>query len=184
MIGLPAIRFIPKETQYDVEGSTNEFTVQLNLGDPPTSSSTSSKKRKAEEEPDKDTEEPNKIRQKVRKLCEGDAEAFIRWNKQLDTVIKDKPCESGKSKFSIVSAMLYGDLADTWSEYVTSVTNELRKKKKTDDAGLETIYEEKGARRTRPSTFAWATSKRISSTSLQQGNRRRTCVTALPNQES
>ena len=53
MIGLPAIRFIPKEKQYDVEGSTNEFTVQLNLGDPPTSSSTSSKKRKAEEEPDK-----------------------------------------------------------------------------------------------------------------------------------
>ena len=45
MSGVPAIRLIPNENQYDVEGSTNEFTVHLNLGEPVSSAT---KKRKAE----------------------------------------------------------------------------------------------------------------------------------------
>ena len=33
MIDIPAIQFIPKETQHDMEGSTNKLTSSLHLGD-------------------------------------------------------------------------------------------------------------------------------------------------------
>ena len=155
MIGLPAIRFIPKETHHDAEGSTNEFTVQLNLGDP---ASNTPKNRKAEDESEDEDQKPHgdtKFREKVINLCEGDAEVFIRWNKQLDTVMKDKSCESSKSKLSIVSAMLYGDLADTWSEYVTTITREMRTKKKIDGAGMETEVKRKEDKLKPPSRCSW-----------------------------
>ena len=66
MIGVPSIRFIPSELQYNVEGSMNEFTVHLNLG----KLSTSSKKRKIEEwsEVIKEEETYSKIRHKIRKI--------------------------------------------------------------------------------------------------------------------
>ena len=80
MIVILVIHFISSETRYAVEGFTNNFTVYLNLDDSTTSSSR--KKRKAEEGPDAEEEteaKDNKIRQKIQKLCKGDAEAYIRW---------------------------------------------------------------------------------------------------------
>ena len=79
----------------------------------------------------------DKIRQKIRKLCEGDADEFIRWNKQLDTMIKDKSCDTAKYNFVMVAAMLYGYISDTWSKHVTSVTRNIRNKKCTDEKSNE-----------------------------------------------
>ena len=88
--------------------------MYFNLND--SASSSSKKKRKAEGGSDTEEEtkaKDNKIRQKVRKLCEGNADAYIYWMKQMDSIIKGKPCDTTKSKFAIVSVMLYGDLMDS-----------------------------------------------------------------------
>ena len=74
MIIITAILFIPSETHYDVECPTNKFTV-YNLDESTTSRS--KKKRKAEDgsNDEQETEaKGNKIREKVWKLCEGDAD--------------------------------------------------------------------------------------------------------------
>ena len=97
MIGFPAIRFVPTETQYDAEGSTSKLTVSLNLDD--NSFSSSKKKRKAEDGPDAEEEtegKDNQICQKFRKLCEGDAEAYIHLMKQMNSVVKGKYCDTTK----------------------------------------------------------------------------------------
>ena len=84
IIVVPTIQLIPKEIWYDVEGSTNKFTVSLHLDDP-TLNSSSSKKRKAEDGSDVTTEEDysNSIKQRIRKLYKEDAAAYL--------VIKGKP---------------------------------------------------------------------------------------------
>ena len=92
-IGVPTIWFITSDTQYDVEGSKNEFTIYLYLND---QTSTYKKKRKIEEGPDNQEVERtyNKSHQKVCKLCKGSVEAYIHWTKQLNTVINGKPCDT------------------------------------------------------------------------------------------
>ena len=87
----------------------SEFTIHLNLGE---TASSSTKKRKVEDggEVVKEETVDNRIHQKIRKLYEGDADEFIRWNKQLDTMIKDKSCDTAKYNFVMVAAMLYGYL--------------------------------------------------------------------------
>ena len=75
------------------------------------------KKRKlesGEEVTEKKVSKEGQVRQSIKKLCTGDAEAYIKWHKQLDQVILGKPCDNTKSKFEIVEMMLYGDLKDTW----------------------------------------------------------------------
>ena len=73
----------------------------------------------------------NNIRQNIRKLCEGNAESFIRWNKQLDIILADNPCENAKSKFAIVENLMYKDLVDTSTNRVTAVTSKIMNKKRT-----------------------------------------------------
>ena len=58
-------------------------------------------------------------------------------------VVKDKPCDTPKSEFVMVSVMLYGDLSDTWAEHVNTVTSELRNKKRIDETGAEIEIKEK-----------------------------------------
>ena len=70
IIDVLSIQVVSSNTQYDVEGSTNEFTVYLRLDNP---SSTPTKKRKAEDGTEV-TEDPtinNEIYQKVGKLYKG-----------------------------------------------------------------------------------------------------------------
>ena len=56
------------------------------------------------------------------------------------SIIKVKPCDTPKSEFVIVFAMVYGDLTDTWNKNVTAVTNKMVNKVKTDKAGRVTSY--------------------------------------------
>ena len=60
--------------------------------------------------------------------------------KQTDSVIKGKLYDTTKEKIVIVSAILYGDLTDTWNENMTTVTNEMANKVKTDAQGVVTKY--------------------------------------------
>ena len=136
MIGQPPIRFIPKETEYDNDDSTNTFSLYLNI-----SSSTPEvtvKKRKlesGEEVTEKEVSKEGQVRQSIKKLCTGDAEAYIKWHKQLDQVILGKPCDNTKSKFEIVEMMLYGDLKDTWQEISETIRKAEITKEKTDKDG-------------------------------------------------
>ena len=59
----------------------------------------------------------------------------------MGSVIKGKLCDIEKSKFAIISAMLHGNLLDTWSENVTPVTNTMVNKVNTDKAEVVTHYE-------------------------------------------
>ena len=136
MIGQPPIRFIPKETEYDNDDSTNTFSLYLNI-----SSSTPEvtvKKRKlesGEEVTEKEVSKEGQVRQSIKKLCTGDAKAYIKWHKQLDQVILGKPCDNTKSKFEIVEMMLYGDLKDTWQEISETIRKAEITKEKTDKDG-------------------------------------------------
>ena len=119
-----------------------KFTIHLNLGE---TASCSTKKWPVEGggEVVKEEAVDNKIQQKIHNLCEDDADEFIRWNKQLDTVIKDKPYDTAKSKFVIVAAILYGYLSDTWVEYGSAVTKELHNKNRTNESGTKGEVKEK-----------------------------------------
>ena len=54
------------------------------------------------------------MKQTVKKLCAGTADSYLRWKRQLDDVIKNKPCKSSKVKLDMAEAMLYGDLLESW----------------------------------------------------------------------
>ena len=58
----------------------------------------------------------------------------------MDSVFKVKPCDTTKSKFVIVSTMLYINLTYTWNYNVTVVTNLMVNKVKTEKAGVVTNY--------------------------------------------
>ena len=82
----------------------------------------------------------NKIWQKVRKLCEGDAEVCIRWVKEMSNVVKDTSCDTIKSKLVMVSDMIYSSMTDTWNENITAITHELVNKVKVEKSGVNTNY--------------------------------------------
>ena len=50
------------------------------------------------------------VKQVLDKLCSGGAESYLKWKRQLDHVIKSKPCESPKSKIDMDDVILYSDL--------------------------------------------------------------------------
>ena len=43
----------------------------------------------------------------VNKLCHGDAEAYLKWEMQLDHLLNNRPYESPKAKLDMIEAMLY-----------------------------------------------------------------------------
>ena len=82
MSDILAIHFILSETRYDIEGSTNDFTVYLNLNGSTTSSSKNKSKAGEGSDAEEDTKaKDSKIHQKVQKLCKGGAKAYIFWMK-------------------------------------------------------------------------------------------------------
>ena len=54
------------------------------------------------------------MKQVVKKLCSRTAESYLKWKRQLDHVIKSKPCESLKDNLDMTEAMMYGDLLESW----------------------------------------------------------------------
>ena len=56
----------------------------------------------------------SQIKQVVKKVCSGTAESYLKWKRQLDHMIKSKPCKSPISKFDMAEAILYGDLLESW----------------------------------------------------------------------
>ena len=146
MIGKPPIRFVPKVTEYDNDDPTNSFSLYLNLNSVPDSIVKKRKLELGEEEGAKEPEEKESapatagstIRQTIKKLCTGDAEAYIRWHKQLDQVITSKPCDTNRAKFDLVDMMLYGDLKDTWQEIAESTRKASVTKDKLSQDGTKT----------------------------------------------
>ena len=133
--------FIPMDTHYDVEGSTNDFAVHSNLNDF-TSSSTKKMKLEVGSEATAEKEDNNKIRNEIMKLCEGDATTYIRQSKQLELVIKGNLNDTTNSKFVIMPAMSYMDLTNIKAEYVSSFEKEIVTKK-TDESGVTTEVQTK-----------------------------------------
>ena len=125
MIGQPPIRFVPTKTEYDNDSPSNSFSLYLNLNSTP---EVTVKKRKLESR-EEITEKESQVCQSVKKLCTGDAEAYIKWHNQLDQVITGKPCDTNKAKFEIVEIMLYGDLNDMRLE----ISDTIRKAEVTKD---------------------------------------------------
>ena len=72
------------------------------------------------------------MHQTVKKLCTGDAEAYIKWNNQLNQAITGKSCDTNKAKLEIFQMMLYGYLKDTAQEISESVRNSESTKDKVD----------------------------------------------------
>ena len=116
MVGQPPIRFVPKATEYDEDCPSNSFSLYLNLNSTPEVTLKKRKLESGEEVTEKEYSKEGQVCQSVKKLCTGDAESYIKWHKQLDQVVKGKPCDTNKAKFEIVEMMLYGDLKDTWVE--------------------------------------------------------------------
>ena len=50
----------------------------------------------------------------IKKILSGSAEAYLKWKMQLDHVLKNRPCESGKVRLDMAEAMLDRDLLDSW----------------------------------------------------------------------
>ena len=54
------------------------------------------------------------VKQVVKKVCSGIIEAFLKWKRYLDQVIKSNPYKSPKAKLDMAEAMLYGNLVESW----------------------------------------------------------------------
>ena len=54
------------------------------------------------------------MKQVVKKLYSGNADAYLKWENQLDHVLKNRPCKSTKAKLDMVEAIIYGDLLESW----------------------------------------------------------------------
>ena len=50
------------------------------------------------------------MKQVVKKLYQGNAEAYLKWKIQLYHVLKNRPCESSKAKLDMAEVMLNGYL--------------------------------------------------------------------------
>ena len=137
MIGQPPIRFVPSKTEYDNESPSNSFSLYLNLNSNPEVTLKKRKLESGEEITEKEVTKEGQVCQTIKKLCTGDAEAYIKWHKQLDQVITGKPCDTNKAKFEIVEMMLYGDLSDTWLEISDTIRKANVTKERTGADGVK-----------------------------------------------
>ena len=70
--------------------------------------------KSGEEVTEKEFKNQSQVKQVIKKLLSGSAEAYLQWKMQLDHVLKHCPCESGKEKLDMAEAMLDGDLLESW----------------------------------------------------------------------
>ena len=54
------------------------------------------------------------VKQFVKKLWSGNADAYLKWKMQLDHAFKNLPYESDKAKIDMEETMLDGDLLESW----------------------------------------------------------------------
>ena len=109
------IRFVPVVSSYDAEPDNSySFSLSLNLSSTPEVKITKSVNKSGEEVTEKEYKKDGQVKQVIKKLCSGNAEAYLKWKIQLDHVIKNRPCESSKAKLDMAEAMLYGDLLESW----------------------------------------------------------------------
>ena len=66
------------------------------------------------------------MKQVIKKLCQGNAESYLKWKIQLGHVLKNRLFESFNDKLNMVEAMLDGDLLESWKLWRK---NELEKEK-------------------------------------------------------
>ena len=93
------IRFVPVVSSYDAEpDNSNSFSLSLNLSSTPEVKITKSVNKSGEEVTEKEYKKDGQVKQVIKKLCSGNAEAYLKWKIQLDHVIKNRPCESSKAK--------------------------------------------------------------------------------------
>ena len=143
MIGHPPIRFVPKTTDYNLDNSTKTFSFNLNSS--PVGTVQKRELKSGDEVIEKEVSNQGQVRQTVKKLCTGDAEAYIKFHKQIDQVITGRPCDIDKDKFKIVQMMFHGDLKDTWQENSESVRiSEVTKDKVDKDGNKTSLISAKG----------------------------------------
>ena len=87
------VRFIPVISPYDDEKSTaHSFSLLLNLSSTPEVKTTTTTNDKGEKVKEKSYVKEGQVKQTVKKLCSGTVESYLRWKRQLDEVIRNKPC--------------------------------------------------------------------------------------------
>ena len=109
------IRFVPVISSYDAEpDNSNSFSLSVNLSSTPEIKITKSVNKSGEEVTEKEYKKEGQVKQVIKKLCSGSAEAYLKWKIQVYHVLKNRPCESPKDKLDVAEAMLYGDLLESW----------------------------------------------------------------------
>ena len=97
------IRFVPVVSSYDAEPTnSNSFSMSLNLSSTPEVKITKSVNKSGEEVTEKEFKKQGQVKQVIKKLCSGNAEAYLKWKMQLDHVLKSRPCKSGNEKLVLV----------------------------------------------------------------------------------
>ena len=109
------IRFVPVTTLYVTEpDDSNPFSLSLNLSSTPEVKITKSVNKSGEEVTEKEYEKEGQVKQVVKKLYSENADAYLKWENQLDHILKNRPCKSTKAKLDMAEAMLYADLLESW----------------------------------------------------------------------
>ena len=62
----------------------------------------------------KEFKKQGQVKQVIKKLFSRNAETYLKWKIQLDHVLKNRPCESGKENLDMTEVILNGDLLKSW----------------------------------------------------------------------
>ena len=89
-------------------------SLSLNLSSTSEVKTTMTKNEKGEQVKEKSYVKERQVEQVVKKFCSWTVEIDIKWKRNLDHVIKLKPCTSPKAKLDMAEAMLYGNLLESW----------------------------------------------------------------------
>ena len=118
------IRSVSVVTSCEAETDDSiSISMSPNLSSTPEVKITKSVNKNGEEVTEKEFKKQVQVKQVIKKLHSGSAEAYLRWKMWLDHVLKNCPCESGKEKFDIAEAILDEDLFEScklWRENESS----------------------------------------------------------------
>ena len=136
------VQFIHVSSPYDDESTAHSFTLSLNPSGTPEVKIKMAKNDKGDSVTEKTYVKKGQVKQTVKKLCFGSTEAYLKWKRQLNHIIKSKLCKPSNVNLDMAETMFYGDFIESWKLWrQTEGALEVEKKFRERETRMEILEE-------------------------------------------